>query len=213
MATRSAARPLPRLHAPNTTAQLRRYAACVLAFALVSVAYSLATWGMAPAWQRVPNVNIGLALHIAGHLGFGALVALSLRRLDLILLTTALSLLVDIDHLGTVLGWPTVFRSGHSIGFLLLGPAVLGLLARRYDFGLRPRTVASLTAAAILAHLAWDTLSAPGVPIFLPFSVDVLPLNTPIGALLEVLGVAATWIASAGERPRNRAAAYATARS
>jgi hypothetical protein len=64
----------------------------------------------------------------------------------------------------------------------------------------RPLTAGCLTLAAILARTAWDTLTAPGVPMWLPFTVDVTPLGLPWGIALEVAGVVAVWVAAAAER-------------
>lgn len=185
---------------PVSFRQARVYLQCLSAFTAIGLVYSLTTWGMVPVWQRVPVVNVGLMAHLTGHLVFGAMVAVSLRRFDLIALTAAMSMLVDIDHVGTVLGWPTVFRSGHSVGFALAAPLLMAWLATRVDFGVRPITAGCLALAATLAHISWDTLTAPGVPLWLPVSVDVTPLSLPWAVALEVAGVVAVWVAAAAER-------------
>ncbi|MSQ09805.1 MAG: hypothetical protein EXR52_02195 [Dehalococcoidia bacterium] len=85
-------------------------------------------------------------------------------------------------------------------GIALAAPLLLAWLATRVDFGVRPVTVGCLALAATQAHVSWDTMTAPGVPLWLPFSVDVTPLGLPWGVALEVAGVVAVWVAAAAER-------------
>jgi hypothetical protein len=183
----------------------------VLAFTMASFLFTLLSWGHAsaePFWERTEVVSADLAFHLLRHALLGGLVALPTRRIDYILSGAMAALLIDVDHLA-LLGLPTVSRSSHSLGFLVLIMVTMGILARRGLLGEKaPAVLTSVVAgAAVGAHVTLDILETSGsFPIWAPLSYEMVRLTAPWAVVIFILAAiavaAATVLETKGKSPR-----------
>jgi hypothetical protein len=98
------------------------------------------------------------------HALIGAIIALPTRRLEFMVTGALASLLIDVDHLGW-LGLPTVGRSSHSLGFLVLIVVSTAILVRRGLLGYKvpPVLTSAVAGAVVCAHVALDILDTQAV--------------------------------------------------
>lgn len=175
-------------------------------FGLSSFLFSLLSWDWTV--HRAPESGSGMALstvaslliHMGAHAALGALVALPTRKGVLVLAGAVASMLVDMDHAGSMFGLPLGMRTSHSVFFALAAFLAVFLLSRKGFFGLsiQPLVLGSLAAAAVAAHLALDSLVGDGYfPILMPFSYRHFFLAPVWGALLEIVAIAAVWSSTA----------------
>ncbi len=146
------------------------------AFAATSLAWSFLGLLSPTSGGRVQEYPFpGIIPEVGGHLLFGLVAGLATHSFDLIALCTALSLLIDFDHLAPALGLPIGFRLAHSIFFALTSAALLTLLFRRG--GRRDFRIFGVVVSAISAHLSYDIVAGYGVfPLFFPISSVSSPL-------------------------------------
>jgi hypothetical protein len=137
-----------------------------------------------------------LLVEVGGHVLFGLVAALPTMDISLILLCGGEAILIDADHVMGALSLPVQTRLSHSIGFILLGPLVMGRIATKNRGFSRPVTV--VTFASVLAHLSYDVFAGNGsVPIFDPASIGFftlpywswLPLEVGAFAVCGYLGI------------------------
>jgi uncharacterized membrane protein YwaF len=156
----------------------------VLAFTALSLLFTLLSWGHAssePFWERTEVASGDLAFHLLRHALLGGLVALPTRRIDYILAAAIAAVLIDVDHLN-LLGIPTVSRSSHSLGFLVLIMVTMGTLARLGLLGEKaPAVLTSVVAgAAVCAHVTLDVVETSGYfPLWAPVSYEMVRLTGP----------------------------------
>jgi hypothetical protein len=138
----------------------------------------------------------GLLIEVGGHVLFGLVAALPTLDLGLILLCGGEAILIDADHVMGAFSFPVQTRLSHSIGFILLGPLVMGRIAGKNKGFSGP--VAVVTFASVLAHLSYDVFAGNGaVPILDPASIGFytlpywswLPLEAVAVAICGYLGV------------------------
>lgn len=169
----------------------------VLRFSVVliifSLAFTLLSWGKSephPIWSQGESDLTGLIFHLIRHGLVGGVIALPTRRPNIILASALAALLIDVDHIGW-LGLPTVSRSTHSFGFLLLITGVMGVLARKGFLGANTPTVlaAAVAGAAVAAHIAVDIIDTePIAPLWAPLTFRLLELDLLLAVVL--LGIA-----------------------
>ncbi|HZW57108.1 MAG TPA: hypothetical protein VFF30_12535 [Nitrososphaerales archaeon] len=144
-----------------------------------------------------PNVHIGTLrpadaippklgeLAVVGA-GLGILSTLAYKHIDLSLITlfTAFVVLLDLDHLPSVLGVAQPIRPAHSLAFLGVTLVVLSVVLRN-----RQPEVGSIFVSSFLGHLAADTgifaLFAPFT--FQYFSIDAVRIPLMAGAVAFAL--------------------------
>lgn len=176
----------------------------ILAFTTASLLFTLLSWGQGepyPFWERSEDELVGLTFHLLRHALLGGLVALPTRRLDFILAGGLAALLIDVDHLGW-LGVPTVSRSSHSLGFLLLIVVTMAVLAQRGLLVERAPVLltAVVAGAAVYAHVALDLLETEGaIPIWAPVSYQMVRLTAPWAVLIFALAAIAVAAATVVE--------------
>jgi hypothetical protein len=184
-----------------------------LAFTVLSLLFTLLSWGQTapnPFWVRYEASTTGLAAHLMRHALTGAIIALPTRRLGLIVTGALASLLIDVDHLGW-LGLPTVSRSSHSLGFLVLivvSTAVLagkGLLSHKVP----PVLTSAVAGAVVCAHVALDILDTRAVfPIWAPASFQMVRLTETWAVVLLGLAIAVVGAATVASKERDRQRGY-----
>ncbi len=130
-----------------------------------------------------------LLTEIGGHFLFGLAAGLITLDSALILLCGAESILIDADHLLTVLNFPVETRLAHSVAFAILAALALSYSTRG---GARlNRKVLFVTISAAAAHLSYDVFAGNGlVPILAPFNLSLFTLPFWTWPLLEFLAVA-----------------------
>jgi hypothetical protein len=115
----------------------------------------------------------GLLVEIGGHVLFGLAAALPTLDIGLILLCGGEAIVIDADHLMGALNLPVQTRLSHSIGFAIVGPLVMGWVARK-NRGFN-RTVMLVTFASVMAHISYDVFAGNGsVPFLDPASIGFL---------------------------------------
>ena len=92
-------------------------------------------------------------------LGLGSAAIYGRKGLPLVVLTPALTVVLDIDHLPAYLGFPQTIRPAHSLVFLAVALAATAITIKALDIDF-------VVVAAFMGHLAVDTgLFAPFSPI------------------------------------------------
>jgi hypothetical protein len=183
--------------------------AVVLRFSLacvaVSLLFTLLSWGQAephPFWVRHQYDPVELPLHLLKHGLLGAIISLPTRRLSFIAASGVVALLIDVDHVG-LLGLPTVSRSTHSLGFIVLIMVAMGLLAHKGLLGknVPPVLASAVSGAAVVSHIAVDIIDTQsGVPLWAPFTYSGLGLSAVSGAVLLGMGFMLVLVVAVWER-------------
>ncbi|HXQ91397.1 MAG TPA: hypothetical protein VN739_00215 [Nitrososphaerales archaeon] len=114
-----------------------------------------------------------LAIEIGGHYLFGFIAALPLMDLDIALLTGALAILIDIDHVLSAVGYSVSGRPDHSVLYLIVSTSFILYLGTKLR--LSNELLAKLLFVGpitLLAHLSYDVFTAGGTTfqILIPFS-------------------------------------------
>ncbi len=154
-----------------------------------SFLFSFSSWGQRESGIiRRPQISSELILHEIEHAVFGAIVALPTLKTIPILAASITAVLFDADHIGYYLGLPLNGRASHSVIFLLIAFVVIYFLAKKAIF--RPYgsqlKIAVLGLSAILAHLAFDGISADGFPLLAPFSYQTVFITSIGGISIEI---------------------------
>lgn len=116
-------------------------------------------------------------------LGAGAAAFYGRRGLPLVLLTVALIVLLDLDHIPAYMGMAQPIRPAHSVVFIILVLGLIGATVRRLDVSL-------VVLSAFLGHLAVDSGIVPPLS---PFSFEYASIDPYralflVGAVLAALG-------------------------
>ena len=167
-----------------------------LVFFVTSLLFTLLSWdriephhelevpiksGPEPLWILDQYGLLGMVLHASMHVLVGCMIASLSRRPDIIIASGIVALLIDVDHIGLLLGVPTVFRASHSFGFMVLVAVVMGLLASSGFLGRRapPLLVGAVAAASVSVHTALDAIITElGSPLWAPLSFKLLELTS-----------------------------------
>ncbi len=145
-----------------------------LFYTALSLTYSLIGFVYYQPGSHYHEYRLGkLAIEIGGHYLFGFLAALPLLDLDLALLTGALAILIDVDHILSALGFNVSGRPDHSLLFLMVSTAFIAYIAVRLRVSTRLWIkLVFVGAIALFAHLAYDVFAQSGstFQLFIPFS-------------------------------------------
>ena len=157
--------------------------ACAL-FALISFVWS-ASGFFSPTTSRFGEYTpSGIFQEVAGHVLFGLLVGAFSFDLPLALVCGASSILIDLDHSLSALGFLVLGRTAHSVIFAI----VAGLIVAHTTRPSQSRPMMSVTiVGSVLSHLSYDAFAGYGIfPILAPisFSLYSFPAWTWLG--LEV---------------------------
>ena len=151
-----------------------------------------------------------LVFHMAVHAAFGAVAAAPTRNRWVIGALACSAMLIDVDHIASFLGWPVPGRGSHSVTFLVLAPVVLGVSARQgwLGRGAPVHLAAAMAFSTVLAHVAWDAVSATEsrIPMLLPLESTGFALGGAVAAALEVVAVATMGVAARVEARRTPSA-------
>jgi hypothetical protein len=145
---------------------------------------------LAPSSAQVGGTRPGDTIpeHLAALAGFGLLlgagcmIVYGRKGLPLVLLTPALTVSLDIDHIPSYLGYAETIRPAHSFLFIIAALAVTAITIKALDMEL-------VVASAFMGHMAVDTgLFAPFSPIsFLYISLNPYRIPLAAGAVLCAL--------------------------
>lgn len=136
------------------------YTSLALVFTLLGIllAPQAAQVGGTRPDETIPGHVAELAI-FGALLGAGSLVIYGRKGLPLVVLTPALTVILDIDHLPAYIGFAETIRPAHSLVFLVCALAVTAITIKELD-------IEFVVAAAFMAHLAIDTgLFAPFSPV------------------------------------------------
>lgn len=129
---------------------------------------------------------------ITGHFAWGAVAAIVTLRVRYILLGGFLAVLIDSDHLVSLLHVEGIPRMGHSITFAIIAVIVLMLVFRKNDYRL-----GAIVGTSILAHISYDIFSTEyGFPIFTPFVNRIIEFPREDWILFEIAAIAIIGVVS-----------------
>mgnify|MGYP001968880813 CR=1 FL=1 len=122
------------------------------------------------------------------HASFGLIAGIFTLNPFYAISTTAFAVLIDLDHVLWILGYPVIGRPNHSLPFLLVVSVVFGILfKRRNHFNFRLSTA---VASGVFSHMAYDSfVDAPSLPLLMPFSSELISLPTWSWMLFETLAI------------------------
>ena len=131
--------------------------------------------------------------HIFGHVAFGIIAGAISLSLRYVLLSGALALLVDADHLLQFLDVEMISRMVHSLPFAIIIAVIM-----LYIFGKKDYRLAAISFSAIISHVAFDTWfvgqinpgSTGGFPLLSPFTVEIFRFQGLDWLYLEILAIA-----------------------
>ncbi|MDA4129688.1 MAG: hypothetical protein OK457_02850 [Thaumarchaeota archaeon] len=145
-----------------------------LFYTALSLVYSLIGFLYYQPGSHYHEYALGkLAIEVAGHYLFGFLAALPLLDLDIALMTGALAILIDADHILSALNFDVSGRPDHSILYLIVSTALVIYVAVRMKVSTKLLTkLAFVGPITLFAHLAYDVFAASGstFQLFIPFS-------------------------------------------
>ena len=136
------------------------YTSLALVFTLLAIlmAPQSAEVGGTRPDETIPGHLAELAL-FGVLLGMGSAVVYGRKGLPLVVLTPALTVVLDIDHLPAYLGFAQTIRPAHSLVFLAVALAATAITIKALEIDL-------VVVAAFMGHLAVDTgVFAPLSPI------------------------------------------------
>jgi hypothetical protein len=172
-----------------------------ITFAAASLLFSLLSWGRAgpePRPEMLPYLSGGL-LDLVEHAVLGSIAALPTRRKLAIIICALGAVLIDVDHIGFVLGLPMQGRPSHGVTFAAVVFLIAFLLARKGILGrqIQPLVLGSLAFASVMAHLAWDAIDGgANFPLCMPFSSRLMFVSPFGGVLLELGAAVLVWAAT-----------------
>jgi hypothetical protein len=169
-----------------------------LIYALFSFFFSFLSWGSVEGVRFAPKIDSGLVLHLALHSMAGLLAALPSRRPSLITVGALGPLLLDVDHVGAMLGLPIPGRASHTFIFMSVAAVGMGLLARYSVLGRTspPLLLSAIAMAILLAHIAVDALYPNAhAPLWAPLVVTEVQLTPLAGVAYQLAAVLLVWIA------------------
>ena len=141
-----------------------------------------------------PLIVSNLSLeHIFGHVLFGMIAGAISLSLRYVFLTGAFAILLDADHLLQFFDIEMIGRMVHSIPFAIIIAVIM-----LFIFGKRDYRLASISFAAIISHIAFDTWlaqqifpdSTSGFPLFSPFTVELIQFGGLDWLYLEIMAIA-----------------------
>ena len=165
----------------------------------LSLLYSLVGFLYYQPGSHYHEYQLGkLAIEIGGHYLFGFLAALPLLDLDLALLTGALAILIDVDHILSALGFNVSGRPDHSIVFLIVSTAFIGYVSVRMHVSSKLLTKLTFVGViALLAHLSYDVFAQSGstFQLFIPFSFQEIAVPDYSWIILEAAAIITSLVA------------------
>src|SRR5581483_8641982 len=91
----------------------------VVVFTTLSFLVSLLSWSRAVGLPHFPMAGPALAIHMIIHGLYGGIAALPTRRRGTMAAMALSAMLIDVDHLAYMLGWPVPSRTSHSLFFIV----------------------------------------------------------------------------------------------
>jgi len=151
-----------------------------------------------------PAIRLDVAFTIeefSSHFLFGMAAVLPSLSPGLAAYGAIAAVTIDLDHLPVALGFQLIGRPAHSLTFLALSAAVMGIALRSGKHFDWPLGLA--TAAAVLSHISYDLYEASRLDFPLLMPIHPINLALPSG-LWAPLQVAAISCSAAAGLPRWR---------
>lgn len=158
-------------------------------FALISFIWSLSGFLSPTTSSFGEYTSSEIFQEVAGHVLFGLLVGAFSFNLSLALVCGASSILIDLDHTLSALGFQVLARTAHSAIFAIVAGVIVAYLTRPSQ----NRPILSVTiVGGVLSHLSYDTFAGYGVfPILAPISYSLysFPAWTWLGLELSAMAL------------------------
>ncbi len=173
--------------------RLRKIVLLALFYAALSFAYSLIGF-VHPVSVTQGNEYSAprLLVEVTGHFVFGFLASLPLLDFQLSLLTGALAVLIDSDHILATLNFSVSGRPDHSILYAVVSLVVLLYLGRKLGLDESTLTkIAFIAPIALLSHISYDIFArtGPSFPLLVPFDFGEIYLPFYFWYILEASAV------------------------
>ncbi|MGI0080635.1 MAG: hypothetical protein ACRECH_13550 [Nitrososphaerales archaeon] len=162
------------------------YAALSFAYSLIGLAHPVV------AGQANEYTPSKLLVEVAGHFVFGFVASLPLLDIQLCVLTGALAVLIDSDHLLEALNLSVSGRPDHSILYALVSLVALVYVGNK--MGLDESTLTKLSFIApitLLSHVSYDIFArtGPSFPLWVPFDFGEIFLPYYFWYVLEASAI------------------------
>lgn len=133
--------------------------------------------------------NLGLLKEFSMHAIFGLIVGVFTFDIRYATYAMLFPVLLDADHLLSVLGFSTYPRMSHSITFMLLSAFLVGKIFGKKGFNIK---LFAIAAVALSSHIAFDAFdqNPTSIALFAPFSFYEIPFPVWASPVLELLGIA-----------------------
>ena len=164
-----------------------------LFYTALSLGYSLIGFLYYQPGSHYHEYSLGkLAVEIGGHYLFGFVAALPLLDLDVALLTGALAILIDVDHLLSAFNFNVSGRPDHSILYLFVSTTFIIYFGVR--LGVSKQVLSKLVFVGpitLLAHLSYDVFASSGTTfqLFIPFSFQEIGFPDYSWIILEAAAI------------------------
>lgn len=158
-------------------------------FALISFVWSLSGFLSPTTSSFGEYTSSEIFQEVGGHVLFGLLVGALTFNLSLALVCGASSILIDLDHTLSALGFQVLSRSAHSAIFAIVAGLVIACMTRPS----KNRPILFVTiVGGVLSHLSYDIFAGYGAfPILAPFSYSLysFPAWTWLGLELSAMAL------------------------
>lgn len=157
-----------------------------IVFGLLSTAFSIIGIFLPDATAPDNPLDSVSVEHVIGHIVWGMIAGLASLSIRYFFLTGIFAIVLDSDHLVNFIGQDIVSRMGHSIPFAIMAMVTMTLFAKRdYKLG-------AISAAAVFAHISFDTLYARGseFPLYIPIDAGTVHFNATDWIWLQLIAIA-----------------------
>ena len=169
---------------------------------LLSFLYSFIGLASGQAAVHLHEYSLGgILTEISGHFLFGAVAAIPLLQIDLLLMAGSMAVLIDSDHILGALNLNAGSRPAHSILYAFFSAALLFYLTHRLRLEDRMKLkLTSLAPIALLSHLSYDVFVAfqnggsrgGSFPLLTPLNFGLIPLSYLSWIVLEAVSIIAS---------------------
>ena len=158
------------------------YAALSFAYSIIGFAHPVIT---SSANEYSPSK---ILLEVVGHFVFGFIASLPLLDFQLSMLTGALAVLIDSDHILSSLNFSVLGRPDHSILYAVVSLVLLVYIGNKLNFDLSTLTkIAFIAPITVMSHISYDIFAktGPAFPLLVPFNFGEIFLPFYFWYILE----------------------------
>jgi len=124
--------------------------------------------------------------HILGHLVWGLAAGLVSFKFKYFVIAGLFPIILDADHISTILGMEHLSRMAHSLLFGVLAATTMIAVFRRIDV-----LLIMISVSAIFSHISFDIFRADtsSFPLFTPFNNNLVVFNHHEWIVFEIIAI------------------------